>query len=76
MTGASIAKGYFWDMLTINLFGEDGGISVLLDSNGDPVEDIAEASVRGIGHHFYCCSLEDAKKRIAQQTRERMHHET
>lgn len=51
----------------VNLFGEDvdGAISVLIDANGDIVDESPVARV--YGHHLYCCTLDEARNRIAQQ---------
>jgi hypothetical protein len=57
---------------TIDLFGEEDGLAVLLNADGDIVESPIDASTRVIGHSLYCCTLDEARSRIAEQGRERM----
>jgi len=59
-------------LTTIDLFGEEDGLAVLLSEDGDIVDSVTDASVRVVGHHLYCCSLDEARERIAEQGRERI----
>lgn len=59
-------------MKTVDLFGEEGGMTVFLDKNGDIVDSKDDAAIRVVGHSLYCCTLDEARNRIASQARERM----